>query len=174
MFPPSWKSNIENEGRFDFGKVILKRQNVISISTPFKVQVTGYWRSSGRNKLHRFRRFLRTIHRSHVHRLKRKIHFYAPLVECVMKKPILMEKFKASLRRRLAAKTRLASQVLKKIKLALHDFRIKKLSFRWSRLHPFSTMCWMTIRLKKEYFDSEETLSISFIIFTRSILAMRT
>jgi hypothetical protein len=47
-----------------------------------------------------------------------------------MKKPILMEKFKASLRRRLAAKTRLASQVLKKIKLALHDFRIKKLSFR--------------------------------------------
>ncbi len=31
------------------------------------------------------------------------------------------EKFKASLRRRLAAKTRLASQVLKKIKLALRD-----------------------------------------------------
>jgi hypothetical protein len=42
MFPPSWKSNIENEGRFDFGKVILKRPNVISISMPFKVQVTGY------------------------------------------------------------------------------------------------------------------------------------
>jgi hypothetical protein len=38
-----------------------------------------------------------------------------------MKKPILTKKFKASLRRRLAVKTRLASQVLKKIKLALHD-----------------------------------------------------
>jgi hypothetical protein len=33
--------------------------------------------------------------------------------------------FKASLRRRLAVKTRLASQVLK-IKLALHDLRIKE------------------------------------------------
>jgi len=32
----------------------------------------------------------------------------------------------------------------------------------------------MTFRLKKEYFDSEETLSISFIIFARSILAMKT
>ena len=32
-------------------------------------------------------------------------------------------------------------------------------------------MCSMTFRLKKEYFDSEETLSISFIIFARSILA---
>jgi hypothetical protein len=29
----------------------------------------------------------------------------------------------------------------------------------------------MTFRLKKEYFDSEETLSISFIIFARSIRA---
>ena len=35
-------------------------------------------------------------------------------------------------------------------------------------------MCSMTFRLKKEYFDSEETLSISFIIFARSILAMKT
>jgi hypothetical protein len=32
----------------------------------------------------------------------------------------------------------------------------------------------MNIRLKKEYFDSEETLSISFIIFARSIPAMKT
>jgi hypothetical protein len=42
MFPLSWKSNVENEGRFDFGKTILKRENVVSILTPFKVQVTGY------------------------------------------------------------------------------------------------------------------------------------
>ncbi len=36
MFPPSWKSNVENEGRFDFGKTVLKRENVVSILTPFK------------------------------------------------------------------------------------------------------------------------------------------
>ena len=40
MFPPSRKSNVENEGKFDFGNSSLKIENVISILTPFNAQVT--------------------------------------------------------------------------------------------------------------------------------------
>ncbi len=40
MFPPSGKSNVENEGRFDFGNSFLKIENVVSISMPFNNQVT--------------------------------------------------------------------------------------------------------------------------------------
>ncbi len=40
MLPPSRKSNVENEGKFDFGNSFLKIENVVSISTPFNAQVT--------------------------------------------------------------------------------------------------------------------------------------
>ena len=40
MLPPSRKSNVENEGKFDFGNSSLKIENVVSISTPFNAQVT--------------------------------------------------------------------------------------------------------------------------------------
>ncbi len=40
MLPPSRKSNVENEGKFDFGNKFLEIENVVSISTPLKNQVT--------------------------------------------------------------------------------------------------------------------------------------
>jgi hypothetical protein len=40
MLPPSRKSNVGNEGKFDFGNKFLKIENVVSISTPFNNQVT--------------------------------------------------------------------------------------------------------------------------------------
>jgi hypothetical protein len=53
---------------------------------------------------------------------KEKFHFEAPLLEYVMKKLFTKKNFKVSLRRRLAAKTRLATQISEKIKLILQDF----------------------------------------------------
>ena len=47
---------------------VSKIENVVSISTPFKRSSYRNW-SSGRSKLHHFRRVLRIIHRSRVHRL---------------------------------------------------------------------------------------------------------
>ncbi len=42
MLPSPRKSNVENEGKFDFGNsfFFLKIENVVSISTPFNAQVT--------------------------------------------------------------------------------------------------------------------------------------
>ncbi len=176
MLPPPRKSNVENKGKVDFHTHVEERKCCFHFDA-LQIKVTGYWRSSEENKLHHFRRFLRIIHRSRIHRLQKNFHFEAPLLEYVMKKS-----FMKTLRpawRRLTAKTLLASQDSANWRRSNSLFTNpgKKLSFRWLRLHPFSTMCWMTICLKKEYFDSEETLmstSASFgIIFVRSILAAR-
>ena len=127
MLPPSRKSNVENEGKFDFGNSSLKIENVVSISTPFNAQVTEI-----------------DVHREEISYIVSEEFFeqftalafidfqkispnekIALLVESATKKPTLYE-IKASFgRRRSTAKTRLASQVLK-IKLALHDFRTKE------------------------------------------------
>jgi hypothetical protein len=173
MLPPSRKSNVENK-EYLTSATVLKIENVVSISTPFNNKVTEI-------DVHReeisyivSEEFFEQFTALAFIDFKKTPQKIALLVESATKKPTLYE-IKASFRRRrFAAKTRLASQVLK-IKLALHDFRTKEVkSPLIMTTSIFSTMCSMTVRLKKEYFDSEETLSISFIIFARSILAMKT
>ena len=153
MLPPSRKSNVENEGKFDFGNSSLKIENVVSISTPFNNQVTE-------TDVHReeisyivseefSQQFTALAFIDFKKTLQKKI---ALLVESATKKPTLYE-IKASFgRRRSTAKTQLASQVLK-IKLALHDFRTRKVKLPLiTTTSIFSTMCSMTFRLKKRIF----------------------
>ena len=104
----------------------MKIENVVSISTPFNNQVTEIDHREEVSYIvseEFFEQFtaLAFIDFKKISP-KRKI---APLVESATKKLIIHEDFKASFRRRFAAKTRLASQVLK-IKLALHDYRTKE------------------------------------------------
>jgi len=83
-------TTIENEGRFDFGKVILKRENVVSISTPFKSPSNKILTTIGKKISYIVSEdFFEQFTALAFIDFKRRIHFYAPPVEYVMKKTIL-------------------------------------------------------------------------------------
>jgi len=119
MLPLPRKSNVENEGKVDFHTHIEERKCHFHFDA-LQIEVTGYWCSSGENKLHHFRRFPQIIHRSRVHWLQRKIPLRSPAFGVRHEEAVYEKNFKVSLRRRLAAKTRLATQISEKIKLTLH------------------------------------------------------